>query len=344
MRRCVVAGVTVLVLVLGSSLVAQLPTHDGPIVKLDEGYEAVDRGRASVGTLVRRRVPITSLASGRVELRVVGTSCPCTQAQVESATLGAGESTVLELATTAADVPNPQYYTATLEVIERDDANRVLRTERRTTGIGYAPDTGLIVGPRTAVISLAAGETREFDVVLRRPDRLNLQVDAVECPGPWIRLKSTNTEPNQPWQATLRLEVSGERADHLVGEVRFLAAGAAPSAGGRLKVIARVQTPISVSPAGAVLVERPGDAEHRVVLALKPGREWQPEFMKVELDDGAPVAISLPKSVQLASDAQITVSARWSDMPKDSGSCEARCVAGGKVVATFPVVWIRHVP
>jgi len=344
MRRCVFAGVTVLVLVLGSSLAAQVTTRDGPIVKLDEGYEAVDRGRASVGTLVRRRVPITSFASGRVELRVVGTSCPCTRAQVEDTTLGAGESTVLELATTAADVPNPQYYTATLEVIERDDADRVLRTERRTTGIGYAPDTGLIVGPRTAVVSLAAAETREFDVVLRRPDRLNLQVDAVECPGPWIRLKATSIEPNQLWQATLRLEVSSERADHLVGEVRFLAAGAAPSAVGRLKVIARVQAPISVSPAGAVLVERAGESESRVVLALKPAGGWQPESIKVEVDDGAPRAISLPKSVHLASDAQIVVSARWADMPKDSGSCEVRCVTGDKVVATFPVVWIRHVP
>ncbi len=337
-RSCVTLGA----LVSTSSALAQAPLADERIAQFEESYEPAFRGAFRIGMPVVRRVPIVSRATKPIGLRVVGTSCPCTTARLQQDVLLPGESVILELMTTAADVSGRQQYTAEIEAKEQSVGGEPVRSQRLSTNLAYSPDLSIVVSPRQVVCVVGIGDTKSIDLHIRRADGRALDIERVVVLGDWVLERSLKYDELRPSQATLRLDVRPEQCGTYRGTVEVH--GKAAGEQGVVQLVVAVEGEVRADPAGIVFVEtseRTIDVQI-IELVVPSGRHGSDFHLDVSRPTPAGLDISrVTSGVDVRTHLRVT--ADWSRMGEESGVVDVSCtVDGQRTIGKFPIVWLTR--
>jgi len=230
---------------------SDLPVARPQLVAVHEN-EPTDRGRHQIGSTVTRRITLENVSDGHVVLRVIGTSCPCTVANIDRASLAPRETAVVTLATRAAEVSGPAYYTAEIEAApaQADDG---VAPQRISVGIRYTPDVGGVVHPHMATMIAIEGESTTLNLVVRRLDGVPPALD-MRTPGDWVRVKAVKPWPDVPWVTIVTLESNARSVGLHRGRLGLRFDGEAIDSV-HAEIALRVVPPLVASPPGLVCRE-----------------------------------------------------------------------------------------
>lgn len=324
----------------------QPPTVDAPVVKLVNVLEdePADRGLIPIGQLVARRVGIENIAGVGLKLRVVGTSCPCAIAKLGAEFLAPGDSTKLELATTAESVGSKQWYTADVEVTEQSAEQGIPRRERFRVSIGYLPDVQAVVFPHMVTMYSVSGRKEEFELVVRRLDGRAVSVADVNLPGEWLRVSRVQPSVEDARQQIITLAPATAVPGIYRGIISVKVDGE-EAAANRLDASLRVEPEWVTLPAGIVWREtdRGWPAEARVRIRSRKGTARAAGPFSARITDPCPLLKSVSIEQDAAADAGYVLVARLSVIESQSithGSSMIDVVdSQGAVVLQVPIVW-----
>lgn len=324
------------------------PTSPRPAAQLVrmEPNEPADRGALPIGQLASRRVTLKNVSDKRVDLRVARVSCPCVDTVLGAKTLVAGEETELTIGTTVTETNGKQIHFAEVEAVARDSAGLPVEKQTFQVQIAYVPDVQAVVRPEWLPMWAVSGERDSFRLLTLRLDGHAPEIEAVELPGPWVRVAAVQPARERRALSEIVIEPATERPGFYSGWAKVRVRGD-EEAQHHTWIGLRIREPLAVEPAG-IVVRTGGDADasSSYTINLLPWTGSQAVRRPSSLRLAAPVPGITLSEVQASEPGE----ARWSfAVTIDSGALAAQGQHGraeiqvasdrGDVLATVPVVW-----
>ncbi len=300
-----------------------------------------DRGRASPGAEVTRRVVLTNNSPAGVRVRLRNKTCVGVNVRPESVHLDAGASAEIELSTLAVEADAEQRHGAEFDVLEGVDVPK--RVGSVWVWFRYTPDVEVVVNPPVVIMHSFAGDHAMRRVWLRRVDGRAPTLREVAPPGPWLR--PARLEAAHEYASALRLEAATRTPGTYQGYLSLEVSGVS-GARHLVDVRLRVDPALRATPGGIVVraPEQPpsGKSTTPVNLARIPGAtiEGPPSRVRVS-PDVLGVEVSALRPASAADEWRFEVSL-------DHATLGARpCVlawaevldARDEVLTRLPIVW-----
>lgn len=310
------------------------------------GGDPEDLGFVQIGTPIERRVTLANASSGPVTLRVVGTSCPCTIAQLDRTTLESGQSATLKLMTRVSEVGERQFFTGTIEAVAFSPDGTASPSQQLTVGIAYTPDVELVLLPRILTFFVVARAESTFDAVARRLDHDRLAIRRVGTPEGWLAVKRVSSSDRAPGVAVITLEPATLRAGTYEGPLEVELDGQRGAATRSLACM-RVESPMAADPGGVVFWETGegwGKKEAIVTLRQRPEVPGQLGIatLGIEPPQSGIDAVLLPRSESGEESWRLTVRIDPEKLgdKREHGHCRVAVRDAAGELCSFPVVWL----